>query len=96
MLLKIEARVLDLWLDTSSGPNFSNYLFQARDLKVNFFQDFMILLNLCYDSSENKIRFVKIGDSVWDLWQDTSSGHEGPKHSFYEPDPKVKHIFEIS
>ena len=41
----------------------------------------MILLNLCHDSSENKIQFVKIGDSVRDLWQDTSSGHKGPKHT---------------
>ena len=41
----------------------------------------MILLNLCHDSSENKIQFVKIGDSVRDLWQDTSSGHKRPKHT---------------
>ena len=37
LFVKIEARVLELWLDMSSGPNWSKYSFQATDPKANKF-----------------------------------------------------------
>ena len=37
LFVKIGARVLDLWLDTSSGPKLPNYNFKASDHKVKTF-----------------------------------------------------------
>ena len=32
----------------------------------------MILLDLCYDSGENEVLFVKVGARVLDIWLDKS------------------------
>ena len=46
----------------------------------------MILLDLCYNSGENEVLIVKIGDRVLDLWLDKfhakGYGHKLPVTSF--------------
>ena len=68
LFAKIGARVLDLCLDMSSGPNWPKCSFEAPDPKVNFFiWDFMILLCSFHASGENEVLLVKIGARVLDL-----------------------------
>ena len=71
LFVKIGARVLDLWLDTSFGPKLSQISWSKGQ---DIFWDFIILLDLSYDSGENVVMFVKIGARVPELWLDTSSG----------------------
>ena len=49
LFVKIEARVLDVWLDTSSGPKWAKCSFWASDPKVKKFRYFMILLDWSHD-----------------------------------------------
>ena len=65
LFVKIRARVLDLWLDTSSRPNSCKCSFYTPDPKVNFFfWDFIILLDSSHDSWENEALFVTIDAMV--------------------------------
>ena len=71
LFVKITARVLDLWLDTFSGPKWPKCSFWILDSKVKkFFWNFMILLDSCHDSWENEVLFVKISARVLDMWLD--------------------------
>ena len=58
----------------------------------------MILLDLCYNSGENEVLIVKIGDRVLDLWLDKfhakGYGHKLPVTSFQVPNPKC-HSFKV-
>ena len=60
------------------------------------FSDFIILLDLSYNSGENEVLFLKIGARVLDLWFDTSFGPKWPKSIFSAPDTKVKEFCKIS
>ena len=96
MFVKIAARVLDLWLDTFSGPKWPKFSFWVLNSDVkNFFWDFMILLDSSRDSWENEVLFVKTVVFFLDIWLDTSFGPKWPKCSFYAPDPKVKKFLKI-
>ena len=83
LFLKVETRVLELWLDTSSGPSWSKYSFLAPDPNVNIFFEISEFY-WTYLMILEKMRsfFVKIGARVPDLWLDTSSGPNWPKCSF--------------
>ena len=97
LFVKIAARVLDIWLNTSSGPKWRKCSIWAPDPKVKlFFWDFMIFLDSFHDSWENEVLLLKIAARALDIWLDTSSGPKWPKCSFWAPDPKVKKFFEIS
>ena len=99
--MKIGARVLGLWLDTSfgrhitsSGPNVVSRpqaLWLRQLLRFHNFIGFISSF-----SQENEVMFVKIGARVLDLWLDTSSGPKWPKCTFLVPGPKFKKFFEIS
>ena len=83
MFVKIAARVLDLWLDTFSGPKWPKFSFWVLNSDVkNFFWDFMILLDSSRDSWENEVLFVKTVVFFLDIWLDTSFGPKWPKCSF--------------
>ena len=95
--MKNGVRVLDLWIDTSSGPKWPKYKFYTPHPKVSCFWDFIILLDSSYNSWENEVFFVKVEAKVLDFWLDMSSGiNKWPKCTFYVPDPKVKKFFQIS
>ena len=97
LFVKIAARVLDVWLDTFSGPKWPKCSFWVlKPQGQEFFWDFMILLDSSHDSWENDGLFVKIAAMALDIWLDTSFGPKWPKCSFWVPDPKVKKFFEIS
>ena len=46
--------------------------------EVKFFWNFMILLDIYYDSGENEVLLVKIGAKVQELRLDTSFGPKFP------------------
>ena len=95
--MKNGVRVLDLWLDTSSGPKWPKYKSYTPHPKVSCFWDFIILLDSSYNSWENEVFFVKVEAKVLDFWLDMSSGiNNWPKCTFYVPDLKVKKFFQIS
>ena len=97
LFVKIAARVLDVWLDTFSGPKWPKCSFWVlKPQGQEFFWDFMILLDSSHDSWENEILFVKNAARVLDIWLDTFSGSKWPKCSFRVLDPKVKKFFKIS
>ena len=74
LFVKIGARILGLWLDMSFGIKWPKCLVSRPQTPRSkfFFKDFIILLDLYYDSGENEILFVKIGARFPDLWLDTS------------------------
>ena len=99
--MKIGARVLGLWLDTSfgrhitsSGPNVVSRPQAPWLRQLLRFHDFIGFISSF--SQENEVMFVKIGARVLDLWLDTSSGPKWPKCTFQVPGPKFKKFFEIS
>ena len=83
-----EAMVLDIWLDTSSGPKWPRCNFRVPDTKVkNFFCNFMSWLDLSHDFWANDGLFVKIAATVLDICLDTSSGPKWPRCGLRVPEP---------
>ena len=79
MFVKIAARVLDLWLDTFSGPKWPKFSFWVLNSDVkNFFWDFMILLDSSRDSWENEVLFVKTVVFFWTYGLIHLLGPSGP------------------
>ena len=78
------------------SPSGTNVVSWPQTPRLNFFWDFMILLNSAHDSWENEALFVKIATRILDLWFNMFSGPKWPKCSFWVLNPKVKKFFEIS
>ena len=69
--VKIRAKVLKFWLNTS-GPKLNSFI-GPRPQGQESFWNFIILLDSSYDSSQNKaVFFMKIGGRFLDLWLNTS------------------------
>ena len=65
--MKIEARILELWLDMSSEPKWPKCSFSAPDPKIKqFFK--ISLLDLSYFSEEIEDLIVKIEARFVELW----------------------------
>ena len=60
----------------------TNLLSSPQTTNSENFGDFVILLDLSYNSGENELLFVKIGARVLDLLLDTSSGPKWHECSF--------------
>ena len=82
LFVKIRARDLELWLDTSFGPSGPNVVSKPETLRSMNFLDFIILLESSYDSGENEVLFAKIWARNLDLWHDNPFGPKWPKSSF--------------
>ena len=80
LFVKIGARVLHLWLDTSFRPKWPKYSFWVPDHKVK--KSLEISWFWSYDSCENEALFVEIEARVLDLQLDVSSGSKWPRCSF--------------
>ena len=63
------------------GPIGLNVAKDPRQEGQSIFWDFIILLDLSYNSEENETLFVKIGARAPQFWLDTSSGSKYPECS---------------
>ena len=96
LLVKTGAKVLDLWVDMPSGPNWSKCSLQVSDPQdQGIFHDFTILLDLSYDPEENQVMFVKTGTEILYLRLDATFAPKWSKGGLMAPDPKVRVLFEI-
>ena len=98
--MKIGARVLGLWLDTSfgrhitsSGPNVVSRPQAPWLRQLLRFHDFIGFISSF--SQENEVMFVKIGARVLDLWLDTSSGQSSPNLVSWPQTPRSRHFLRF-
>ena len=97
LFVKIAGRVLDIWLDMSSGPKWPKCIFWVPDPKVKkFFEiSFYWIHLMILEKIMAYLWKLKLG--LWSYGLNgKSSGPKWPKCSFRVPDTKVKKFFEIS